>query len=113
MATHKKPRASKQIYLWLSYDMGQAGYADLYAWLKGRNASECGNSTAFFLFDRPKGKKLVPALKKEIEAAINIASDTRMFIIYREVGGKLKYVWLYGQPKIAAPWDNAQPYIVP
>lgn len=114
MATLKRPRASKKIHVWLSYDMGKAGYNELYGWLNGRGATECGNSTAYFLFDRAKtGKRIIPALKKEIESAINIADDTRMFVIYREVGGQLKCVWLYGQPKPNAPWTNAQPIIVP
>lgn len=112
MATHKRPRASKKIQVWLSYDMGSAGYRDLYSWLKGRNALECGNSTAFFLFDRAKGKRIIPTLKREIEEAINVADDTRMFVIYREVGGQLKSAWLYGDYKVKTPWDNAQPYIV-
>ena len=114
MSKRKRPRASKKIHVWLSYDMGRAGYDDLYAWLNGRQASECGNSTAYFLFDRAKsGKRISSALKREIESAMNIAADTRMFIIYREVGGQLKCTWLYGQPKANAPWANVPPFIVP
>ncbi len=109
---HKTPRASHKIHVWLSYDMGSAGYNDLYSWLKGRNATECGNSIAYFLFERNHGQRIVPALRREIEQAINIAPDTRMFLIYK-VGATFKCIWLYGSPKANAPWDNANPYIVP
>lgn len=49
---------ARQTPIWLSYDLGKDGdYTNLYRWLNGYNAIECGNSNAFFYYPKARGKK--------------------------------------------------------
>ena len=110
--TKKVSRAAK-VPVWISYDLGKNGdFANMYRWLKGYEALECGNSTAQIWYSKGRGKKLVPSLRKEIEEAINVNKDTRIYIIYRGAKNTLHEKWLIGQNDPDPAWANVQPLYV-
>lgn len=55
---------------------------------------------------------MVPALKKEIEEAINVTIETRIFIIYKANRGMLKTRWIFGNNKVQSPWERYEPLYV-
>lgn len=45
--------------VWITYDLGvQGDYKGLYAWLDDHQATECGDSTAFFNYELKKASLL-------------------------------------------------------
>jgi hypothetical protein len=82
---------------WLSYDLGLRGnYDQLYGWLEGLDAKECGDSVATFVSD-----KGFEELKKELKPIVG--KSARIYLIGRDAGGKWRGKWLFGSRK-RAPW---------
>ena len=109
----KKVSRAAKVPVWISYDLGSKGdFTNMYRWLKGYEALECGNSTAQIWYSKERGRKLVPSLRKEIEEAIAINAETRIFIIYRGSKNTLHEKWLIGSTNPTPAWANAQPLIV-
>ena len=108
----KISRAAK-VKVWISYDLGKNGdFTNLYRWLKGYEAVECGNSTAMIYFTKERGKKFIPSLRNEITEAINVNKDTRIYIIYRGSKNILKATWLIGSCNPSPTWSHYQPLYV-
>ncbi len=109
----KRTSRAAKIPVWISYDLGKDGdFNNLYGWLKGYEAVECGNSTAMIYYTKGRGKTLVPSLRKEIEEAIELNANSRIYIIYRGPRNTLKERWLFGNSNPSPVWSNYKPVIV-
>ncbi len=90
--------------VWLAYNLGVRGdYEGLFGWLDAHHAKECGDSAAFLHFscDGP----LADALTRELQEAITISKNTRIYAVWQEDGAKLKGRFIIGRRK-AAPWSG-------
>lgn len=91
--------------IWISYDLGVSGdYEGIYEWLDDHNAIECGSNFAFIKQYDHNGEDLMEALKRDIQAAIQIGKRSRIYVI-RRVDGREKGSFLFGRRK-GAPWDG-------
>ena len=89
--------------IWLSFDLGVRGdYSSLYTWLDDNGAEECGSSVATLLFTYDGD--LVDSLKSEIENAISLSKQSRVYVVYKE-NGKSKGKYIFGRRK-RSPWDG-------
>lgn len=89
--------------IWLSFDLGVRGdYSSLYAWLDDNEAEECGSSVATFRFEYDGD--LLESLKSEIENAISLSKQSRIYVVYKE-NGKSKGKYVFGRRK-RSPWDG-------
>lgn len=94
--------------VWMSFDLGVKGdYESLYAWLDNHQATECGNSVAFFKYEVPGGsaEELLKGLTKDLESSIEFRKSDRIYIAYRADDGSLKGRFILGKRK-AAPWQG-------
>lgn len=109
----KKQRA-RQIRVLMSYDLGkdQKKFNQMYGWLNGLSATECGNSTAFFYYSKGSRKYLVSSIKRELTELFDDLNNVRIFIAYTGDKNVYKTSWLFGKPKIDAPWSNAMPIYI-
>lgn len=82
---------------WISYDLGLQGeYDQLYAWLDGNGAKECGDSVATF-----QSKLSREEIVKELSRVLNPKRNARIYIITMKNGGK----FVFGKRKVA-PWTG-------
>ena len=89
--------------VWMSYDLGVNGdYDGIYAWLDNHGAKECGSSVAFFDYEHEGD--LLPALKRDIQAAVDLDKKARVYVIRRQ-DGYIKGRYLIGNRK-GAPWEG-------
>ena len=89
--------------IWLSFDLGVRGdYSSLYTWLDDNGAEECGSSVATLRFTYDGD--LVEALRSEIENAISLSKQSRIYLVYKE-NGKSKGKYIVGRRK-RSPWDG-------
>jgi hypothetical protein len=78
---------------WISHDLGIRGnYDELYAWLDGLGAKECGESVGTFVSDVSR-EQLTRELKKLV------GPSGRVYMITTKAGGK----FIIGKRR-AAPW---------
>lgn len=78
---------------WLSYDLGLRGkYEELYAWLDGQKAKECGDNVATFVSDKTREQ-----ITRELKRIVGPAA--RVYLITMKEGGK----FIIGKRR-AAPW---------
>jgi hypothetical protein len=78
---------------WVSYDLGLRGkYDELYAWLDGLGAKECGDSAATFVSDKSRDQ-----ITRELKRIVG--SKGRVYLITTKEGGK----FITGKRR-AAPW---------
>lgn len=78
---------------WLSYDLGLRGnYDELYEWLDGLKAKECGDSVATFITDRTRDQ-----IAQELSGILD--KSARVYLINTRSGGR----FIMGRRK-AAPW---------
>lgn len=97
--------------IWISYDLGATGdYEGMYAWLDDRGAIECGSSVAFIKNYDHGSELLTSALRRDIEAAVNLGKRSRIYVILgvRDDNDSLstKGRFLIGGRKGAPPWDG-------
>ena len=89
--------------IWLSFDLGVRGdYSSLYAWLDDNEAEECGSSVATLRFEYDGD--LLESLKSEIENAMSLSKQSRIYVVYKE-NGKSKGKYIFGRRK-RSPWDG-------
>ena len=89
-----------QARYWLSFDLGLRGnYEELYEWLDGVGAKECGESVATFRSDKTRDQ-----LAGELAALLGPERKTRLYLISLKQGGK----FIAGKRK-AAPWAGYSP----
>lgn len=106
-----KTTRARKVPVWISYDLGAGkDYTNMYRWLKGYEALECGNSTAMIYFSKERGRKLVPSLKKDLTDHVNLNEEDRIFIWYKGTKGVLVSQWLFGTYKVDTPWKNVEPF---
>jgi hypothetical protein len=99
--------------IWLSYDFGlKADYTGLFTWLDNKNAVECGNSMAFFLYEfddatlSANPKSLVESLSSEINEYVKLAKNDRIYVVWKEpVSQKMKGDFINGSRK-HSPWEG-------
>ena len=90
--------------IWLSYDLGVDGdYENLYAWLDGKDAKECGDSMAVFRYEN--SKDIADKLKNDIENHVDIRTKDRIYIIFRNQEDVMKGKFIWGSRK-KAPWSG-------
>jgi hypothetical protein len=90
--------------IWLSFDLGVNGdYEGMYAWLDEHAAKECGDSMALVQF--PTEGDVVSTVRKDIKKTVKCTPRTRVYMVYRGDGDKIKGVWLIGSRK-QAPWTG-------
>lgn len=108
----KKQRARK-IHVWISYDLGgdHKKYQQIYGWLKGYEAEECGNSTAHLIYSKGARRYLARSIANELTELFDDLDNVRIFIIYQGDKNVLKYRQLFGAAK-DAPWADAEPIYV-
>ncbi len=89
-----------QTRYWLSFDLGLRGnYDELYEWLDGLDAKECGETVATFRSDRTREE-----LARELASLLGPERKTRLYLINLKQGGK----FIVGKRK-AAPWAGYSP----
>jgi hypothetical protein len=91
--------------IWISFDFGVSGdYEGLYTWLDKHNAKECGNNIAFLQYEYSRSP--VEDLKKELNAAVKIGANSRIYVIYKDQEtNKQRGSFVVGGRK-AAPWSG-------
>ena len=132
---NKIKKTMKTYRVWLSYDLGlddvsdklseqdkQNKYEERYKafmpWLKAKNAEECGNSVATFLYTIIDDVKIEDEIKKEIlkvfeDAKIKDLRGIRMYMIVEKINrlgkaDKIEYMksgFIIGKQHEANPWD--------
>ena len=91
--------------IWISYDLGVSGdYEGIYEWLDDHNAIECGSSFAFIKQYDHDGEDLMEALKRDIQAAVQIGKRARVYVV-RRIDGRGRGNFLFGGQK-GAPWNG-------
>jgi hypothetical protein len=97
--------------VWLSYDLGIKGdYPGLYKWLDSHKAKECGNSTAYFIYEFKS--EVSTELAEDLKINIEFKSGDRIYIIANiskdteppKISGK----FIIGNRK-ASPWEGYSP----
>ncbi len=90
--------------IWLAYDLGVRGdYEGLYKWLDEHGAKECGDSVAFLKYEHTGS--LHDALTRDLRGAINLSTNTRIYVVWRDTNKKIKGQFIIGGRK-AAPWSG-------
>lgn len=91
-------------WVWISFDLGVSGdYEGMYTWLDNHGAKECGDNVAFLKYE-PQGD-LVEALKKSLKNSVDLTKKSRVYVIYRTEGSRLRGVFLFGKRR-RAPWTG-------
>ncbi|OAV68899.1 hypothetical protein Barb6XT_00763 [Bacteroidales bacterium Barb6XT] len=91
--------------VWITYDLGVRGdYTSLYAWLDDHQATECGDSTAFFNYEYKESKPFIEQIQEDLRSKVKIESGNRIYIIRNEEG-KTKGTFLIGKRK-ANSWEG-------
>lgn len=89
--------------VWLSYDLGIDGdYENLYSWLDSKEAVECGDSCASFIYTFKKN--LVQELQRDLKANIQLRSKNQVYIISVR-SNKIFGKFIFGKRK-RAPWTG-------
>jgi len=87
--------------IWISYDLGVRGdYEGMYTFLDSFEAKECGDSTAYLLFEYDIN--LEEELKKIIREHVTLAKRSRVYVLRPVEGGKYKGRFIFGRRKRAA-----------
>ena len=104
--------ASKNKSIWLTYDFGLKGnYSALFTFLDNHKAIECGNGSAYFIYENEKGLKsedLIEQLKHELEEIVAPSSSDRIYVIWRnddKPNAGVKGRFLFGSRK-TPPWNG-------
>ena len=99
---------TKKKSIWLTYDFGLKGnYAALFTFLDNHKAIECGNGSAYFMYENEKGLNtddLIEELKQELEEIIAPSSSDRIYVIWKD-DNKVKGRFLFGSRK-TPPWNG-------
>lgn len=81
---------------WLSYDLGLKGnYDELYTWLDGLRAMECGESVATFDTDMT-----FQQIREQLEPIVG--TKARIYLVGKDLDGKWHGRWLLGKRRRAA-----------
>ena len=92
--------------VWLSYDLTVKGdYENLYIWLDEKNAKECGDSVATFLYEPISEENIKNEIKNSIESAVTINKNDRIYLIYKKSNGKYSGSFIFGHRK-SNPWEG-------
>ena len=90
-----------KVRVWFSYDLGIDGdYENLYTWLDSKEAVECGDSCASFVYSFKKD--LIQELLKELKANVQFRSKDRIYIISFR-GDRVFGKFILGKRR-RAPW---------
>ena len=93
-----------QVRIWISFDLGVKGdYPGMYAWLDNHDAVECGDSFASLFVECTNRNTVEKELLAELTDSVNLASNDRVYVIYRRENGLAKGTFLHGKRK-ANPW---------
>lgn len=91
--------------VWLSYDLGVKGdYEGLYAWLDDHEATECGDSIAYFKFKVKNQESLLDELKYDLSEHVNFSKRDRVYVIWK-INDSIKGKFIFGKRK-ASPWEG-------
>jgi len=104
--------ATKKKSIWITYDLGLKGnYAALFTFLDNHKAIECGNGTAYFIYENEKGldsEDLIEKLQNELEELVIPSSSDRIYVIWRDDDKPITTVkgrFLFGSRK-TPPWNG-------
>src|SRR5205823_3138363 len=98
--------------IWLSFDLGVKGdYESLYKWLDARNASECGDSVAYLVFEFEAN--VVTEVSNSLHSNIKMDPTSRFYLWAqgpedKAVNGR----FIIGARK-APPWTGYSPPKIP
>lgn len=92
--------------VWISYDLGVKGdYDGMYAFLDDHDATECGDSVAFFRVQTAKeGDEFLAQIKSDLDSAVRLSKTDRIYMIYRRDSSQVG-TFLFGRRK-ASPWQG-------
>lgn len=91
-----------EIMVWFSYDLGIDGdYESLYYWLDLHKAKECGDNTSVIIYE--DNGDIADKIRQDIENSMNLRRKDRIYIIYKDMDGKIRGKFLFGNRK-RAPW---------
>lgn len=90
--------------VWLSYDLAfDSSYDDLYAWLDGMNAKECGNSIATFTYEYVQGD-FIEGLRSSLMQHVRPSVKDRYYVVYFDgLKKKMSGKYIFGARR-KAPW---------
>ena len=99
---------NKKKTIWMTYDLGLRGnYSALFTFLDNHKAIECGNGTAYFLYENENNlnsEDLIQKLKNELEEMVAPSTSDRIYIIWRDnENSGVKGRFLFGSRK-TPPW---------
>lgn len=93
--------------VWLSYDLGVKGdYENMYYWLDQREAKECGDSMATFLFQYSELNNIKSEVRSSLEEVVNFSRKDRVYLIYRNPDNTYSGNFIIGTRK-SSPWEGA------
>ena len=89
--------------IWLSYDLGIKGdYNGLYTYLDSVNATECGNSVAYF--ETEIEKEIAKEILLNLKSFCEIRKTDRLYLVMNK-GTKTVSGFLLGK-KQSPPWEG-------
>jgi hypothetical protein len=92
-------------FVWISFDLGVNGdYEDMYAWLDGHGAKECGDNMACFWYEHP-GTDLLQDMKVDLDSSVELNAKKDRIYVIRLVEGQMKGSFIFGRRR-NAPWNG-------
>lgn len=97
----------KKTAIWLSFDLGLRGdYERLYTWLDAHGAKECGENTAYLIYEFDK--ELIAELATDIENAFEQTPRVRVYALFSD-GTTFRGRFIIGQRNASPPWAGYAP----
>jgi uncharacterized protein (UPF0128 family) len=98
----------KKVRVWISFDLGVKGdYEGMYSWLDAREAKECGDSVATFLYelhsDNIEIEDILNDIKNDIEKNVDLDPKKNRVYVIAHVKDNIKGIFIFGRRR-NAPW---------